>query len=94
MVLGYRESGENVGEHVGIIVVPEDDAIAQKEAEEKTKYTESQIRALLSSEVKRLAEGLAPYKRPRRIQYRWEEFNKTDTGKIKRYLYAMDTAEV
>ena len=94
VVLGYRETGENVGEHVGVIVVPDDDAIAQKEAEAKTKFTEDQIRKLLSSEVKRLAEGLAPYKRPRRIQCRWEEFNKTATGKIKRYLYAMDAAEV
>ena len=94
VVLGYRDPGENVGEHVGVIVVPEDDAIAAKEAEEKRKLSEKEIRALLLSEVKRLAEGLAPYKRPRRVQCRWEEFNKTATGKIKRYLYAMDSAEV
>ena len=38
-------------------------------------------------------ETLADYKHPRRIQIRWEEFNKTSTGKIKRYLYNMATEE-
>ena len=46
------------------------------------------------AEVKAQAENLAAYKRPRRIQVRWEEFNKTSTGKIKRYLYQMAASEV
>jgi hypothetical protein len=28
------------------------------------------------------------------VQIRWEEFNKTSTGKIKRYLYAMSESAV
>jgi hypothetical protein len=35
---------------------------------------------------------LADYKHPRRVQIRMEEFEKTSTNKIKRYLYALDAA--
>ena len=44
--------------------------------------------------VKQVYAALADYKHPRRIRIRWEEFNKTSTSKIKRYLYAMDEAIV
>ncbi len=94
VVLGYREKSENIGEHVGVIVCPDEEAVAAREKSENRKYAEADIVALLRSEVKAQAENLAPYKRPRRIQVRWEEFNKTSTGKIKRYLYQMDASEV
>jgi long-chain acyl-CoA synthetase len=94
VVLAYREPGEAVGEHVGIIVVPDEEGIAAHEAAEKRKLTEKEIEALLRAEVKKQAASLSPYKHPRRIQIRWEEFNKTSTGKIKRYLYAMNEASV
>ena len=42
---------------------------------------------LLKAAVKEQAKELSPYKRPRRIQIRLEEFEKTSTQKIKRYLY-------
>ncbi|MBP1588646.1 MAG: AMP-binding protein [Kiritimatiellae bacterium] len=94
VVLGYREPGENVGEHVGVIVCPNEEAVAAREKAEGRKYAEADIVALLRAEVKAQAENLAAYKRPRRIQVRWEEFNKTSTGKIKRYLYQMAASEV
>ncbi|NLG36359.1 MAG: long-chain fatty acid--CoA ligase [Lentisphaerae bacterium] len=94
VVLGYRDPGEAVGEHVGVIVVPDEDGIAALEAAEKRKFTEKEIEARLRAEVKKQAAALADYKHPRRIRVRWEEFNKTSTGKIKRYLYAMNEATV
>ena len=89
VVLGYRPHGENVGEQVGIIVVPDEEGLAALEASEKRKLSEKEIEDRLREEVKKQAAALAAYKHPRRIQIRWEEFNKTSTGKIKRYLYAM-----
>lgn len=89
VVLGYRPPGENVGEQVGIIVVPNEEGLIALEASEKRKLSEKEIEARLRAEVKKQAAALASYKHPRRIQIRWEEFNKTSTGKIKRYLYAM-----
>lgn len=91
VVLGYRDASEAVGEHVGVIVVPNEDGLAVREAAERRKFTEHEIEQLMREEVKTQVAQLADYKHPRRIQIRWEEFNKTSTGKIKRYLYAMAT---
>ena len=89
VVLGYRNPDEAVGEHVGVIVVPDMEQIAALEAQEKRKFTEKELVARLKAEVKKQVSTLSTYKHPRRIRIRWEEFNKTSTGKIKRYLYAM-----
>lgn len=94
LVVGYREADENVGEHVGVIVVPDKEALDTLQAKEKRNYTDKEIETLLRSEVKQYAQGIAEYKRPRRIQIRWEEFNKTSTGKAKRYLYSMGSTQV
>lgn len=92
VVLGYRPPGETVGEQVGVIVVPDEEGIAALEAAEKRKFSEAEIEARLRAEVKKQVAALADYKHPRRVQIRWEEFGKTSTGKIKRYLYAMSEA--
>ena len=89
IAIGYRPPGETVGEQVGVIVVPDEEGIAALEASEKRKLSEKEIEARLRAAVKKQVDALADYKHPRRIQIRWEEFNKTSTGKIKRYLYAM-----
>ncbi len=94
IVLGYRPPGETVGEQVGVIVVPREEGIAALEAAAKRKFTEQEIEERLRAEVKKQVAAIAEYKRPRRIQIRWEEFSKTSTGKIKRYLYAMSEAPV
>lgn len=94
IVLGYRDPGESVGEHVGVIVVPDEEGIASRETAEKRKFSEKEIEARLRAEVKKQATALSDYKHPRRVRIRWEEFNKTSTGKIKRYLYAMNEAIV
>ncbi len=92
VVLGYRPPGEAVGEQVGAIVVPDEEGIAALETSEKRKFSEAEIEARLRADVKKQVSALADYKHPRRVQIRWEEFNKTSTGKIKRYLYAMSEA--
>ena len=94
VVVGYRPPGETVGEQVGVIVVPDEEGIAAIEVAEKRKLSEAEIEARLRAEVKKQVAALADYKHPRRIQVRWEEFSKTSTGKIKRYLYAMSEAAV
>lgn len=92
IALGYRPAGETVGEQVGVIVVPDEEGIGALETAEKRKFSETEIEARLRAEVKKQVAALADYKHPRRVQIRWEEFNKTSTGKIKRYLYAMSEA--
>ena len=94
IALGYREVDERVGEHVGVIVVPNQEAIDELAEREKKLMTENDISTLIRNEVKKHCAEIAEYKRPRRIQVRWEELDKTSTGKVKRYLYAMGSDDV
>jgi len=48
-------------------------------------FTDEELARFIADEVKRAAAGLAEYKRPRRIRIRMEPFEKTSTGKIKRF---------
>ncbi len=91
LVLGYRAPGE-VGERVGAIVVPDQDAIEAHRRQRR--LSDADLAALMLDEVRRATAEIADYKRPRRVQLRTEEFEKTSTGKVKRYLYAVEAAEV
>ncbi len=56
--------------------------------------TEDDLRRLIAEEVKKYSQQLAPYKRPRRFSIRHEEFPKTTTRKIKRYLFEQKGMEL
>ncbi len=93
LALGYTIPGET-GERVGLMVVPDDEAIDVEGRRRKKPFSESEIEELLRVEVKRAAEQLADYKRPRCIRIRTEPFERTSTQKVKRYLYALSPTEV
>jgi len=92
LALGYREAGDDVGERVGLIVVPDLEVFNSLEDREERRLSDGEIEQLLRKDVRRQLNGLSEYKRPRRIDIRFEEFEKTTTQKIKRYLYAIDTS--
>lgn len=85
LVLGYREENVAVGEQVGAIVVPDQEALDSHIA--RRKLSDEEVEGFIRGQVKEQVAKIAEYKRPRRILVRWEEFEKTSTGKIKRYLY-------
>jgi long-chain acyl-CoA synthetase len=93
LALGYREPGEDTGERVGLLLVPDQSVFDGMETLEGKRMTEIEIEEKLRTDVRRLLAELSDYKRPRRIQIRFGEFEKTATQKIKRYLYAIDTAQ-
>jgi len=93
VVFGYREAGET-GERVGLIVVPDQDGLDAWTARKKKLPSDEEIAELIRAEVRKCVASIAEYKRPRRIQIRTEEFEKTATGKIKRYLYAISPTEI
>jgi long-chain acyl-CoA synthetase len=93
LALGYATAGET-GERVGLIVVPDQAAIDAEAQHRKHRLSDDEIQALLRDEVKKAANHLADYKRPRCIRVRTEEFEKTSTSKVKRYLYAITPTEV
>jgi long-chain acyl-CoA synthetase len=91
LVLGYREAGDAVGERVGVIAVPDTEAF-ESAGPEGTAWSDRAVAAAVRREIRERSAELAPHKRPRRVEIRFEEFEKTSTAKIKRHLYAVDTA--
>ena len=97
IVLGYHVPGEKKGEHVGAIVVADLDKIAEERnksgPETASPLSDEQIRKLCVDEVHAAMKELSTYKHPRRIQVRFDPLQKTNTLKVKRYLYSLDGAE-
>lgn len=93
LALGYREVDDGVGERVGLIVVPNLKLFEALEDHEGKRLSDRDIEKILRDDVRTQLNALSDYKRPRRIEVRFEEFEKTTTQKIKRYLYAIDTAK-
>lgn len=92
LAMGYREPDDGVGERVGLIVVPHLERFDSLEDRGGKRLSDREIEELVREDVRTQMAGLADYKRPRRIEIRFEEFEKTTTEKIKRYLYAIDTS--
>ncbi|MDZ8118830.1 AMP-dependent synthetase/ligase [Pontiella agarivorans] len=86
LALGYREA-EETGERVGLIVVPNQEIIDSMHTRAGANLTDEDIEKLVRGDVREKLQALADYKRPRKIEVRFEEFEKTTTQKIKRYLY-------
>ena len=94
IVLGYHMPGEKKGEHVGAIVVADLDKIAEErnksDAASASPMSDDEIRAMCVREVRAAMKQLSAYKHPRRIQVRFDPLRKTNTLKIRRYLYSLD----
>ena len=97
IVLGYHIPGEKKGEHVGAIVVADLDKIAEErnkgDADSASPLSDEQIRKMVVDEVHAAMKEISTYKHPRRIQVRFDPLQKTNTLKVKRYLYSLDGAE-
>ena len=81
-------------EELQAIVYPDYEYLETYSQETKIELTEEKIYEIIENEIKRLSKDLAPYKRPRRFTIREEEFPKTTTRKIKRYLFEKPLHEV
>lgn len=92
LAMGYREPGDGVGERVGLIVVPDLEALDHLENSGGKHLSDREIELIVRNDVRKQLDDLAEYKRPRRIEIRFDEFEKTTIQKIKRYLYAIDTS--
>lgn len=93
IVVGYHEENEK-GERVGAIVVPNMDYIAEQRGKNEVPLTDDEIRKLCRNETHKMVEKISDYKRPRKLQIRFEPLEKTTTMKVKRYLYSLDSEEV
>ena len=97
IVLGYHVPGEKKGEHVGAIVVADLDKIAEErnksDSSSASPLSDDQIRDLCLKEIREAMKQISTYKHPRRIQVRFEPLQKTNTLKVKRYLYSLDSGD-
>ncbi len=94
LAIGYREPHEDTGERVGMIVVPNLAVFETMDDRSDQRLSDKEIETLVCDDVRKQLSPLSSYKQPRRIQVNFEEFEKTTTQKIKRYLYAINTAEL
>lgn len=74
-------------EEVHAIIVPAYENIDVYAEENELNLSEKDIENLIGKEIQRLCETIAPYKRVKTFSIREEEFPKTSTRKIKRYLF-------
>lgn len=84
LVLGRPISKDNPGEDVVACIVPDYEAI---EAQHGTKLEPAAIEELISREIASLCSGFPAYKKIKEFVIHNEEFPKTSTRKIKRYLF-------
>ncbi len=93
LVLGVpREKG--MGEDIMALIFPDFEQIDVHFEEKGVKAEPDDVHNLIKSEIQKFQKELADYKRIRTFRIVDEEFQKTSTKKIKRFLYAGDTADV
>lgn len=86
LVVG-RLTRDRRGEEIQAIVVPDYEYFDLLAADAGTSFTTEEIEKIIKREVHDRCAHLADYKRVKYIQSREEEFEKTSTKKIKRFLF-------
>ena len=87
LVLGRPNAASGGGEEIEAIIVPDLEYFSARADEKAITLTEEYIGKTIRLEVSRQCEQLADYKRVKYVILRDEDFEKTSTRKIKRYLY-------
>jgi len=89
LVIGVTRSS-GYGEEVGALIYPDQDALAAHFSRVQAPQTIEAVRALIAKEIREVQRDLPTYARIRHFQVLAEEFQKTTTRKIKRFLYSGD----
>jgi long-chain acyl-CoA synthetase len=86
LVVG-RSVAEGMGHQPHAIVLPNRDAVARHSGVDLVDLQDATVLDMIRTEIRRLSVRLADYKKIRGFSIRDEEFPKTGTKKIKRYLF-------
>jgi long-chain acyl-CoA synthetase len=93
LVVGRPTRGKR-GEGIQAIVVPDYEYFDLIAEESGNSFTTEEIEDTIKKEVHERCSPLAGYKRVKYIQLREEEFEKTSTKKIKRFLFTQKTEPI
>ena len=94
LVWGESKSDPGQEPEVHAIVVPNTEYFISEGLEQMGAVDSARVEAILRAEVKERCKNLAAYKRVTQLMVRHEEFEKTTTKKIKRYLYTGKSASL
>ena len=94
LVWGHQSGDPTDHAEVQAIVVPNTDYFVSQGLEKDGSVGPATVESILRREVKQRCLQLAPFKRVTRLTVRFEEFEKTATRKIKRYLYTGKAADL
>jgi len=86
LVLGIP-SKSGVGEDLGALVVPNYEAIDQNSETRGVTLAPEELEQMIHEEVRNRCRELPEYKHVKKVRVHMEEFQRTSTGKIKRFLY-------
>jgi long-chain acyl-CoA synthetase len=78
---------ESTSEEVAAIVVPDLEHFEEMTQARGEAFTTEEIEKTVRSECRGVIADLTEYKRPKRVDLREDEFEKTSTKKIKRFMY-------
>jgi long-chain acyl-CoA synthetase len=81
-------------EEIHAIICPDFETLDEYGREQNIVINEQEIRIIIEEHIKKINKGLAEYKRVRSFSIREEEFPKTNTQKIKRYLFEEGGIEI
>ena len=87
-------AAEKRGEEIEAIIVPDYEYIDLLAEETGENFTPANIEDLVKKEVAERCSGLADYKKVKYVQVREEEFEKTSTRKIKRFLFTQKSEPI
>ncbi len=87
LVWGDSQADPNQEVEVQALVVPNTEYFISQGLEKMGAVDSARVEEILQKEVKERCQNLAAFKRVSRLTIRHEEFEKTTTKKIKRYLY-------
>ena len=88
LVLG-RPMADTTSEVVHATIVPSQEYIDEQATIHQKTFTAEEVEATIREALRSAMKTIAEYKVPKTFEIRWEEFEKTSTKKIKRFLYKM-----
>jgi len=88
------DSDKMLVDSVEAIVVPDYEYLERQAEIRGNEFTEQELNSIIKSEINKLCADIADYKRVKSFRIREDEFIKTSTKKIKRYLVIKPSVKV